>query len=225
MTFNEMSMQKKLFPSLVLVWDLPVRVFHWLLVISFAGAWLSAESESQRMLHFAFGYSACALVLFRIVWGIVGTRYARFTQFIKGPAATWHHIKSLFSGQYVDEVAKSLGHNPAGALAMISLMVLILLIGLTGYWSIKEFDNELMSEAHESIASIALGVVAIHVAAAIIMSFMQKENLVKAMVTGKKEGIASQAIRYPLNLLGILLALAWAYLMFLIYSGAIASLT
>lgn len=218
-------MQKNLFPSLVLVWDLPVRVFHWLLVISFAGAWLSAESESQRMLHFAFGYSACALVLFRIVWGIVGTRYARFTQFIKGPAATWHHIKSLFSGQNVDEVAKSLGHNPAGALAMISLMVLILLIGLTGYWSVKEFDNKLMSEAHESIASIALGVVAIHVAAAIIMSFMQKENLVKAMVTGKKEGIASQAIRYPLNLLGILLALAWAYLMFLIDSGAIASLT
>ena len=108
---------------------------------------------------------------------------------------------------------------------MISLMVLVLLIGLTGYWGVKEFYGDLMREAHEAISSMALGVVVIHVAAAVIMSFMQKENLVKAMVTGKKQGIASQAIRYPLNLVGILLALAWAYLMFLIYSGALASLT
>jgi cytochrome b len=83
----------------VLVWDLPVRVFHWLLVISFAGAWLTAESEAQQMLHYAFGYAACALVLFRIVWGLVGTRYARFTQFIKGPAETVGHIKSLLTGK------------------------------------------------------------------------------------------------------------------------------
>ena len=66
----------------VLVWDFPVRVFHWLLVISFAGAWLTSESEAQQMIHYAFGYSACALVVFRIVWGVVGTRYARFGQFI-----------------------------------------------------------------------------------------------------------------------------------------------
>ena len=69
--------------QLVLVWDLPVRVFHWLLVISFAGSWLTAESEAQQMLHYAFGYSACALVVFRIFWGLVGTRYARFSEFIK----------------------------------------------------------------------------------------------------------------------------------------------
>jgi cytochrome b len=209
----------------VLVWDLPVRVFHWLLVISFAGAWLTAESEAQQMLHYAFGYAACALVLFRIVWGLVGTRYARFTQFIKGPAETVGHIKSLLTGKDHLYISRNLGHNPAGALAMISLMVLVLLIGLTGYWGVKEFYGDLMSEAHEAISSMALGVVVIHVAAAVIMSFMQKENLVKAMVTGKKQGIASQAIRYPLNLVGILLALAWAYLMFLIYSGALASLT
>ena len=209
----------------VLVWDLPVRVFHWLLVISFAGAWITAESEAQQMLHYAFGYAACALILFRIVWGLVGTRYARFAQFIKGPAETMEHIKSLLTGKDHHYFSRNLGHNPAGALAMISLMVLVLLIGLTGYWSVKEFYGDLMSEAHEAIASMALGVVVIHVAAAVIMSFMQKENLVKAMVTGKKQGMPSQAIRYPLNLVGILLALAWAYLMFLIVSGAIPSLT
>ena len=74
-------------------------------------------------------------------------------------------------------------------------------------------------------ANITMGVVIIHVLAAVIMNFMQKENLVKAMVTGKKQGTPSQAIRGPLNLLGILLVLAWAYLMFLIYTGAMTSLT
>ena len=209
----------------VLVWDLPVRVFHWLLVISFAGAWLTAESEAQQMLHYAFGYAACALILFRIVWGVIGTRYARFTHFIKGPTDTWHHIKLLFTGKSSLRFGSNLGHNPAGALAMISLMVLVMLIGITGYWIVKDFYGDFMSDAHETIANIALGVVVIHVIAAVIMSFMQKENLVRAMVTGKKQGTPSQAIRGPLNLVGILLVLGWAYLLFLIYSGAMASLT
>ena len=209
----------------VLVWDMPVRVFHWLLVISFAGAWLTAESESQQMLHYAFGYTACALILFRIVWGVIGTRYARFTHFIKGPTDTWHHIKLLFTGKSSLRFGSNLGHNPAGALAMISLMVLVMLIGITGYWIVKDVYGDFMSDAHKTIANIALGVVIIHVFAAVIMSFMQKENLVKAMVTGKKQGTPSQAIRGPLNLVGILLVLGWAYLLFLIYSGAMASLT
>ena len=209
----------------VLVWDLPVRVFHWLLVISFAGAWLTAESEAQQMLHYAFGYAACALILFRIVWGVIGTRYARFTQFIKCPTDTWHHIKSLLTGKGTLRLSSNLGHNPAGALAMVSLMVLVMLIGITGYWIVKDVYGDFMSDAHETIAKVALGVVIIHVFAAVIMSFMQKENLVKAMLTGKKQGTPSQAIRGPLNLVGILLVLAWAYLMFLIYSGAMASLT
>jgi cytochrome b len=205
----------------VLVWDMPIRIFHWLLAISFAGAWLTSESEAQQMIHYAFGYSACILVLFRIIWGIVGTRYARFSQFIKGPAETIHHIKSLMTGSE----HSGLGHNPAGALVMISLMILILLIGLTGYWSIKEFLGDVMSEAHETIANITLVVVVIHVAAAIIMSFLQKENLVKSMLSGKKEGTSDQAIRYPMYLLGALLAIAWAYSFYLIVGGSLSALT
>jgi cytochrome b len=209
----------------VLVWDLPVRVFHWLLVVSFAGAWLTAESEAQQMLHYAFGYSACALVLFRIVWGLIGTRYARFTQFIKGPTATFQHIKSMVTGKSSMHLVSNLGHNPAGSLAMIGLMVLVLLIGATGYWAVKEFYGDVMSEAHEVLASIALGLVVIHVVAAVIMSFIEKQNLVKSMVTGKKLGMASQANRYPMNLIGFILALAWIYGMFLIASGAVPALT
>ena len=205
----------------ILVWDFPVRVFHWLLVASFLGAWLTSDSEAQQMIHYAFGYTAVVLVLFRVVWGIVGTRYARFSQFIKGPAQTMQHIKALLTGNQHPGV----GHNPAGALAMISLMVLILLIGLTGYWSVKEFLGDFMSGAHETISNLALVVVVIHIAAAIIMSFMQKENLVRAMVTGKKQGLPEQAIRYPIYLVGIGLAATWGYCFYLVVSGSLPSLT
>ncbi len=205
----------------ILVWDFPVRVFHWLLVISFAGAWLTSEGESQQMLHYAFGYSACALVLFRIVWGVIGTRYARFSEFIKGPTETMHHIKALLTGKQYP----GLGHNPVGALVMISLMILILLIGLTGYWTVKEYLGDLMGGAHEAISSLALAFVVAHVTAAIVMSFWQKENLVSSMLTGKKQGLPEQAIRYPQYIVGLLLMLAWAYCFYMVFGGNWPSLT
>ena len=205
----------------VLVWDLPVRVFHWLLFVSFAGAWLTAESEAQQMIHYAFGYTACALVLFRILWGLIGTRYARFTQFIKGPSKTTHHIKSLLNRQPEHQ----LGHNPAGAVAMVLLMVLILLLGLTGYWIVKDLLSELVGEAHEIIASMAMAVVTVHIAAAILMSFLQGENLIKSMVTGKKMGAIDQAIPSPVYLVGFMLAVAWGYMFYLVVSGALPVLT
>ena len=108
---------------------------------------------------------------------------------------------------------------------MISLMVLILLIGLSGYLSVKEFLGDLMGDAHDALASIAMAVVVIHIAAAIIMSFMQKENLMRSMVTGKKQGISEQAIRYPMYLVGAGLAIAWAYSFYLVISGALPALT
>lgn len=186
----------------VLVWDLPVRVFHWLLVLSFAGAWVTAESEAQQMIHYAFGYTACGLVLFRIIWGLIGTRYARFTQFIKGPNKSTHHIKSLLNRQQDHQ----LGHNPVGALAMVLLMVLILMLGLTGYWIVKDLLSELVGDAHEIIASLAMAVVTVHIAAAILMSFFQKENLIKSMVTGKKWGRLTK----PFHHLFIWLGSSWS---------------
>ncbi|MBU3579536.1 cytochrome b/b6 domain-containing protein [Polynucleobacter sp. 73C-SIWE] len=205
----------------ILVWDVPTRVFHWLLVVCFAGAWLTAESERLQMIHYAFGYSACALILFRVVWGFVGTRYARFTQFVKGPAEMWKHAKTLL-GNHQDA---NPGHNPLGGIVMVGLMLLILLIGLTGYLSVKESLGDLMSEAHEAISSLALAVVAIHVAAAIMMSFLQKENLVKAMVDGKKQGLPDQGIRYPQYVVGGLLILASGYIFYLVISGSLPGLT
>lgn len=207
--------------QVILVWDVPTRVFHWLLVLCFAGAWLTSESERLQMIHYAFGYSAVALVLFRLVWGFVGTKYARFTQFLRGPNEMAGHIKSVLSSHQ----HSSPGHNPVGGIVMVGLMLIILLIGLTGYWSVKEFLGDFMSEAHEAIASLALGLVIIHIAAAVIMSLLQKENLIRAMVNGKKQGLPEQAIRFPQYLIGFLLALGWMYFFYLVVSGSLPALT
>ena len=205
----------------IMVWDMPVRVFHWLLVICFAGAWLSSESERLAMIHYAFGYTACLLVLIRLVWGVIGTRYARFNQFLKSPKAVLGHFMAMLRGHPHHDV----GHNPAGGLVMFVLMLLILLIGLTGYLAVKEFLGNFVSEAHEALSSLVLGLVIVHVIAAIGMSVIERQNLVRSMVTGKKKGFPEQGIRYPQYLIGALIFLGSLYFFYLTLSGGLPSLT
>jgi cytochrome b len=205
----------------IMVWDMPVRVFHWLLVICFAGAWLSSESERLAMIHYAFGYTACLLVLIRLIWGVIGTRYARFNQFLKSPKAVLEHFMAMLRGHPHHDV----GHNPAGGLVMFALMLLILLIGLTGYLSVKEFLGDFASEAHEAVASLVLGLVIIHVIAAIGMSLLERQNLVRSMVTGKKRGFPEQGIRYPQYLIGAFIFLGALYFFYLTLSSSLPSLT
>ena len=205
----------------IMVWDMPVRVFHWLLVICFAGAWLSSESERWALIHYAFGYTACLLVLIRLVWGLIGTRYARFSQFLKSPRAVIEHFMAMLRGHLHHDV----GHNPAGGLVMFALMLLILLIGFTGYLSVKEFLGNFVSEAHEIIASLALGLVIVHIIAAIGMSLIEKQNLVRSMVSGKKQGMPEQGITYSQYLIGALIFLGAFYFFYLILSGRLPSLT
>jgi cytochrome b len=207
--------------QLILVWDMPVRVFHWLLVICFAGAWLSAESERLQMIHYAFGYTAVLLVLIRLLWGLIGTRYARFSQFLKSPRAVMGHFMAMLRGHPHHDV----GHNPAGGLVMLILMLLILLIGLTGYLSVKEFLGNFASEAHEVVANLVLGLVIIHIIAAIGMSLIERQNLVRSMVSGKKLGMPEQGIAYPQYLLGILLLLGSLYFFYVVLIGSLPSLT
>ena len=94
----------------ILVWDLPVRMFHWLTVLSFAGAWLTAESERWRLLHVTLGYTLAGLLVFRVLWGLIGTRHARFTDFVRGPGAVRRYLAALLRGQ----PEQAVGHNPAG---------------------------------------------------------------------------------------------------------------
>jgi cytochrome b len=206
--------------EMILVWDMPVRVFHWLLVICFAGAWLTSESERLAMIHYAFGYTACLLVMIRLVWGLIGTRYARFSQFLKSPKAVLEHFMAMLRGHPHHDV----GHNPAGGLVMFALMLLILLIGFTGYLTVKEIFGNLASEMHEVVASLVLGLVILHVLAAIGMSLIEKQNLAKSMVTGKKKGMPEQAIRYPQYLIGSIILIGSLYFFYLILSGVLPSL-
>jgi len=206
----------------ILVWDLPVRLFHWLLVITFAGAWLTAESEKYQLIHYAFGYSAGVLVLFRIAWGFIGTRYARFSDFIKGPNAIYQHLMQVFSKTHQEEYA---GHNPAGSIVMVLLMLLILAIAITGYWNVKELYENIAEDWHEGLANIALGLICLHVLAAVVMSYMAKKNLVKSMVTGKKLGEVTDAIPSQKRVVGLVLFVSVTLFFFLTLKGFFPNLT
>jgi cytochrome b len=165
-----------------LVWDAPVRVFHWLLAASFAVAWLTAESERWQLVHISAGYTMAGLVAFRLLWGVVGTRHARFGSFVRGPRAVLAYLGSILRGRPEHHV----GHNPAGALAILALIALAVLTAATGWASLNELGGHAIGELHEGLASAMLGLVAVHVAAVIASSLLHGENLVAAMIHGRK---------------------------------------
>ena len=166
----------------VLVWDLPVRVFHWLLVLSFAGAWLTAESERWRQVHVTLGYTMAGLVAFRVVWGLAGSRYARFNSFVRGPSATLRYFKSLFGTR----PERHLGHNPAGAVAIVGLLLLILTTAGTGWAALNDWGSGWLEEGHEIAANALLALVIVHLLGVAFGCFLHRENLVRSMLTGRK---------------------------------------
>lgn len=175
----------------ILVWDAPVRVFHWLMVASFAGGWLTAESEQWRLVHVTLGYTMAGLVLFRVLWGLWGTRYAKFSSFVRGPAAIKRYAAGLLRGRHESHT----GHNPAGALAIIALLGLTLLVALSGWAIYNDLAGHWLENVHEAAANVMLAIVGAHVAAVLWTSWRLRENLVGAMVTGRKPGTPGQGIR------------------------------
>ncbi|NOT87882.1 MAG: cytochrome B [Lysobacter sp.] len=169
----------------VLIWDLPTRLFHWSLAICFAGAWLTSDSERQQLLHLLFGYSLFGLIGFRIVWGFIGSRYARFGSFFKGPGATLRYLGSMAKRQPEHHV----GHNPAGAVAVWLLLGLGLAIAITGWQMVVGSAGESLEEVHEALAIAMLVVVGLHIVGVIVSSVLHRENLPRAMVTGRKSGL------------------------------------
>jgi len=174
----------------ILVWDLPVRLFHWLLVVSFAGAFVTAESERVRDLHVALGWTFAALLAFRLIWGVVGSRHARFRSFARGPRAVLAYLKSLLSGRPEHHV----GHNPAGGWAIFALIALGILISASG-WALVGGAGKWSEELHEGLANAMLALVFLHVGAVAVSSYLHRENLAAAMVTGYKTGRPADAIR------------------------------
>jgi cytochrome b len=166
----------------VLIWDWPVRVGHWLMALSFACAYITAESERWRLVHVTFGYTLMGLVAFRIVWGLIGTRHARFSSFVRGPAAVKAYLADMLRG----EPARHVGHNPAGALAIILLLGISLAVTASGWAVFNDLGSEWLEDAHEALATLMLLIVGTHISGVLISSRVHRENLVAAMVNGRK---------------------------------------
>ena len=182
----------------ILVWDFPTRVFHWLLAASFAGAFLTAESERFRDVHVLLGYTMLGLIGFRLVWGLIGTRYARFSAFAFGPSKVAAYLKSLLTGSPQHYV----GHNPAGSWVIYGLLLLGLVSGATGYAVYNQTGGEWLEELHEGAANTMLALVAVHVAGVLVSSLLHRENLVRAMINGYKTGEAGLGLRRAHWLIG-----------------------
>ncbi len=167
----------------VKVWDIAVRLFHWSLVVSFAIAWLSAEVFDS--LHEYSGYVVGALVAFRILWGLVGTKYARFSQFIYRPSTVFGYLRDSLAGK----AKRYLGHNPAGGAMVIALLLSIAGVVISGIAMISDryWGVEWVGEIHEALSTFMLVLIALHVAGVIYASFEHRENLVRSMITGFKD--------------------------------------
>lgn len=188
----------------ILVWDWPVRLGHWLMVGGFIVAWLTSESETFRLLHVISGATVLAVAAFRLPWGFIGSRYARFVDFVRGPRA----VKDYAAGLLKLEPAHHVGHNPAGGWAIVLMLGLGILTGLSGWANYNDIGGGLLEEVHEGLAVTMLAVVAIHVAGVLTGSLMHGENLVRAMLNGRKQGTPEDAIRSARPLAAAVL-LAW----------------
>lgn len=176
------------------VWDLPVRLTHWLLVVCVAGSWLTHEAGIEWFAwHRRFGYVTLVLVLFRTAWGFVGTRHARFATFVAGPRAIAAYLRGGTREQAV-------GHNPLGALSVVAMLALLLLQAVTGLfandeiasagpfygWVAQETSNRITALHHANFDWL-LALIALHVAAVAWHVRVRRAALVRAMVTGRKE--------------------------------------
>ena len=195
----------------VKVWDWPVRVFHWTLAASVLGAFVTGENEDFERLHQTLGWVAAGSIAFRVVWGLIGTRYARFREFVRGPAQVWAYVKSVRSSQAQHFV----GHNPVGAIAVIVLMVLVSLSVYTGWLLTADDVAEWLEDAHEIAANTLITVVLVHVIGVLWSSRTHGENLLKAMLTGRKTAPSEAGIHRNWGVLGLAMLMAVVWFVFL----------
>lgn len=188
----------------ILIWDWPVRLGHWMMVGAFILAWLTADSEMWRLVHVLSGAVVAAVATFRLPWGFIGSRYARFVDFVRGPRAVAEYLSSLLRLQ----PAHHAGHNPAGGWAIVLLLGLGILCGLSGWAIYNEIGGHWPEDLHEGLAATMLTVVIVHVAGVVSGSVLHGENLVRAMLTGFKQGAPEEAIASARPLAAIVL-LAW----------------
>jgi len=170
----------------VKVWDLFVRIAHWTLVVSVLGAWLTSEADGDtaKKVHEWLGYLALAVLALRIPWGWIGSQYARFSQFVRGPRETIAYATGVVTGHE----PRHLGHNPLGAWMIVALIVMIIAASASGWLYVTDrfWGEEWLEDLHEGLANVLLTLVVLHVAGVVFSSLRHRENLVRAMITGRK---------------------------------------
>ena len=161
------------------VWDPFVRVFHWSLLV--AGIVVLGSAEEQAWLHEQTGYFILALIGLRVLWGLIGSRHARFSDFVYGPEKTLAYMKGLGAGR----PQSYLGHNPAGGWMVVALLCTMLAAGASGLL-MGTGDPEFWEDVHEGFANLMLFLVVVHVGGVLLGSLLHEENLIRAMWTGVK---------------------------------------
>ena len=186
----------------VRVWDLPTRLFHWTLVILMIVQWRSAENSSTMDYHLWGGYAVLVLILFRLMWGFVGSDTVRFSGFVRGPSAGIAYLKALLRG----ETPHYLGHNPVGGWSILAMLALLLIQAVTGlfanddilvegplYGWVSKSTSDWLTTVHKLNFNLLLAVIALHIAAALFYLVVKKENLIHPMVSGVKK-LAAQRV-------------------------------
>jgi len=169
-------------PATVKVWDLFVRVFHWSLVSFFVIAY--ATGDEIENVHIAAGYAIAVLLPLRVVWGFVGPRHARFTSFVRPPREVLEYLRDVLRFR----APRYIGHNPAAGAMILALIALLAGTCVTGYMMTTDayWGAKWVEEVHAALANVTVGLIALHVLGVIVASFEHRENLVRAMVTGRK---------------------------------------
>jgi cytochrome b len=222
-TFNAVSITPAPVHTERQVWDLPVRIFHWSLVGAFVAAFVTNRlGVSAFKYHVWAGYVVIVLVAFRIVWGLIGTRHARFWNFLRGPIATLAYARDLAAGKDTHYP----GHNPLGALMVLALLGALAVQAISGLFGNDEIFNTgplvgyvtkdvslALTSIHRKLFYWLAGAAALHILAVIGHRIFKNENLVGAMITGRKPHHAvpaSEAIHTSRSWLALLLGLALA---------------
>lgn len=188
-------------PQKCQVWDAPTRVFHWLMVFGFTTCYLTGDNDRWALAHITAGYMILGLILFRLLWGFIGTRHARFRNFICGPRAVMDYVVCLCR----NNTKHYAGHNPAGAIAIFALIVLGILVTVSGIMVNEEMNYPGLEEIHDISSNVMLATVFVHITGVIISSLLHRENLIGAMISGCKPNCERDSIDQTYRWLGFTL--------------------
>jgi cytochrome b len=199
------------------VTDAPTRMFHWLFALSFAGGWLTAESEHWRALHVTLGYTMAALLGFRVVYGLIGPRHARLSLLWRKLAGAPQWLRSLAGGSTATRINWRQGQNLLMAAAVIQLLLSVVPLVLSGYATYSEWGGEWLEEVHELFANAFFAIVAGHLGLMALTSVLRRQNQALPMLTGRIPGTGPDLVRKnrrwlaALLLLGVLGLGAWQW--------------